>query len=813
MTSVSFPVLPLNFTALTTMKISLSWLRDYLRTDKPASEIARILTDAGLEVGAIESTGVAIPKVVAAQILESVQHPNADRLSVCKVDDGSGTPRQIVCGAKNYKVGDKVPLAQPGAVMPGDFKIKVGKLRGVESEGMMCSSKELGLGEGADGLLILSPDTTIGTPLSELFPAEEIFEIEITPNRPDWLGHLGVAREAAAFGCGELITSEPVLPGTQEDASVATITATDAASFYSIRRIEGVKVGPSPEWLRKRLESVGLRSINNIVDVTNFVMFETAQPLHAFDAAKIAGTLTVRFAINGEAFTALDGKEYKLSASDPVIADAKGVQAVAGITGGAASGVSETTTSVLLESAVFTPTVIRRASRALGISTDSSYRFERGVDVQGALVASARAAALIVEIAGGTLSTELIVAGSLTAARRVALRGDRVRSLLGITMDDPAIATLLAKLHLKKTEAGFEIPSWRNDLTREVDLIEEVARLYGINSITSTCSGIPAPSSEADKAYDFARGLRRRLSGGGFHEARSGTLTGSRDQVAYAPAGSGGIVAVRNPMGEEHSTLRASLIPGLLDAVSRNLRHGADTIRLFEIGKVYRQEQPEESTLLGLVITGRTAPENWRGKENGGERSVDLFDLKGVITRLGNPLEPITFRAVTHASLPLALEILIGGKPAGTLGVLSPAATREVMVGGHHGQIVVAELDLAALQVSSGTGFSKDPKRFGAIPKFPWVRRDLALLIDATTPYALIEETALGAKEELLSGIAPFDIFSDPKGEKVPLRKKSLAVALTFQHADRTLTTEEVNEAVTRIVARLREAAGAEIRG
>jgi phenylalanyl-tRNA synthetase beta chain len=788
------------------MKISLSWLRDYLRTDKPASEIARILTDAGLEVGAIESTGVAIPKVVAAQILESVQHPNADRLSVCKVDDGSGTPRQIVCGAKNYKVGDKVPLAQPGAVMPGDFKIKVGKLRGVESEGMMCSSKELGLGEGADGLLILSPDTTIGTPLSELFPAEEVFEIEITPNRPDWLGHLGVAREASAFGCGELIIKSPDLPVTKEDASVATITASAAASFYSIRRIDGVKVGPSPEWLRKRLESVGLRSINNIVDVTNFVMFETAQPLHAFDAAKIEGVLTVRFAKEGETFTALDGTEHKLSANDSVIADTKGVQAVAGITGGAVSGVSDSTTSVLLESAVFTPTVIRRAGRDLGISTDSSYRFERGVDAQGALAASARAAALIVQLAGGSASSDLVIAGAAPAARVITLRGDRVRSLLGITIDDTAIAALLAKLGIKQVAGGFEIPSWRNDLTREVDLIEEVARLHGIGSITSSVQGIPAHSSEADRAYDFARALRRRLSGGGFHEARSGTLTGSRDQALFA---TGSVVAVRNPMGEEHSTLRASLIPGLLNAVSRNLRHGAEAIRLFEIGKVYQQEQPEESTRLGLVMTGRTAPENWRGEQ---ERFIDLFDLKGVIGRLGSHLDPITFCAATHAALPLALDILIGSKPAGILGVLSPAATREVMVGGHQGQIVVAELDLAALQAATGGGF-KDPKRFGAIPKLPAVRRDLALLLDAATPYSLIEESALGAKEELLSSIAPFDVFSDPAGVKVPVGKKSLAVALTFLDADRTLTTEEVNDAVARIVARLRESAGAEIRG
>ena len=576
-------------------------------------------------------------------------------------------------------------------------------------------------------------------------------------------------------------------------------------------------MGPSPEWLRKRLESVGLRPINNIVDVTNFVMFETAQPLHAFDAAKIDGALTVRFANEGEAFTALDGKEHKLSANDPVIADDKGPQAVAGITGGAASGVSETTTSVLLESAVFTPTVIRRSSRSLGISTDSSYRFERGVDAQGALTASARAAALIVEVAGGTLSSESVVAGSLPASPVVSLRGERVRALLGIDLDDAVIASQLAKLGIKQASGGFEIPSWRNDLAREVDLIEEVARLHGIGNIVSSVQGIPSHSSEADRAYDFARGLRRRLSGGGFHEARSGTLTGSRDQAAYAFGGSSSIVAVRNPMGEEHSTLRASLIPGLLEAVSRNLRHGADTIRLFEIGKVYQQQQPEESVRLGLVMTGRTEPENWRGKkEGGGERAVDLFDLKGVIARLGNPLEPITFRPAIHASLPhlpLALDILIAGKPVGVVGVLSPATTREVTIGGHQGQIVVAELDLGALQASNGIGFAKDPKRFGAIPKFPAIRRDLALLLDASTPYSLIEETALGSKEELLSSITPFDIFSDAEGVKVPLGKKSLAVALTFQHPERTLTTEDVNEALARIVTRLRESADAEIRG
>lgn len=789
------------------MKISLSWLREHLHTDKSVAEIATILTDAGLEVASIESNGVSISKVVAAQILESVQHPNADRLSVCKVDDGSGAPRQIVCGAKNYKVGDKVPLAQPGAVMPGDFKIKVGKLRGVDSEGMMCSSKELGLGEGEDGLLILPTETVIGTPLAEIFPAEEVFEIEITPNRPDWLGHRGVAREAAAFGAGELIEQSVALPLPRIDPAVATINASEAASFYSIRKITGVKVGPSPEWLRKRLESVGLRSINNVVDVTNFVMFEMAQPLHAFDAAKIKGTIAVEFAAEGEEFLALDGTTYTLTPQDAVITDAQGVLALAGIMGGKTSGVSETTTTILLESAVFDSSTIRRSSRTHGISSDSSYRFERGTDAETAVNASARAAALIVEVAGGEASPEQVLAGLVPAQAIIPLRSDRVRSLLGIDLDDESIASQLERLGLKKIEGGFQIPSFRTgDLKREVDLIEEVARLHGIGNIAARLTSIPSHSSEADRAYDFARGLRRRLSGMGFHEARNGTLTSSHDQVAFS---NGTIVAVRNPMGDEHSTLRGSLIPGLLDSVARNLRLGAETVALFEIGRVYQAEMPEERTRVALVMTGSFMPENWRG---GATRTLDLFDLKGMLARLGTCTDNISFRATTHEKLALALEIHIDEKPFGLLGILSPTTAREISVGGHQGQILVAEIDIIPLQKISGGGFAKDPKSLGALPKFPAVRRDLALLLDEATPYSAVEDSALGAKEELLKGITPFDIFSDPTGVKVPLGKKSLAIALTFQHNDRTLTTEEVNLALGRIMTQLREQAGAEIR-
>ena len=505
------------------MKISLSWLGDYLKTTQTAEQLAETLTRSGIEVKSVVSHGAAIPKVVAAQILESTQHPNADRLSVCKVDDGSGTPLQIVCGAKNYKVGDKILLALPGAALPGGVKIKVGKLRGVESEGMMCSSKELGLGEGVDGLHILPPETLIGTELAELFPADDILELEITPNRPDWLGYLGVAREASAFAAGDFVQPSLELPPTSEDKNVATITGRNGCPFYSIRKIDGIKMNPSPSWLVQRLAVMEARPINLVVDLANYVMFETAQPLHAFDANKIQGALNVRFAHEGEKFEALDGKTYRLRSSDLVIADDQGPQALAGMIGGMKSGVTETTTSILLESAIFDPATVAATLRFHGINTEGGYRFERG-NRAGTMEASARVAALLAELAGGIASENLFVAGHFPEPLQIELRVDQVRQLLGVEINDEQIDGYLKKLGLIKKESAWFIPSWRPDLLRSVDLIEEVSRVHGIEAIKSRYMAFPAPSSKEDQAYDQMMMLRRRLAAGGFFVARRGTL-------------------------------------------------------------------------------------------------------------------------------------------------------------------------------------------------------------------------------------------------------------------------------------------------
>jgi phenylalanyl-tRNA synthetase beta chain len=778
------------------MKISLTWLREFVSYAGTVEALDALLTRAGLEVASIEKRGADFPNVVVAQILESNPHPNADRLSVCKVDDGSGHPRQIVCGAKNYKVGDKVPLALPGAVLPGDFKIKTGKLRGVESEGMMCSAKELQLAADADGLLILSPDLVPGTPISEVFPPETVLEVEITSNRPDWLSHVGIAREVAANAGLPLTAPEAIAPATREDAAVASIVDTDACPFYTVRRITGVKVGPSPEWLARRLESIGLRSINNVVDITNYVMMELGQPLHAFDAAKVSGGLIVRRAAAGENFLALDGRDYVLRAADLVIADSTGPLALAGVMGGEKSGVTEATTDILLESAYFDAPTVRATSRGLDLSSDSSYRFERGVNPAGVLPASARATQLILELAGGTAGELTTVAGALPATEwTVALRYERCRDLLGLALTNAEIDEPLLKLGLNKVSgddgsAVWSVPSLRGDLTRDVDLIEEVIRLVGIERVPGQVAGTPAPVSSADAAYDAAMDARRILSGLGYSEARTSTLV--------AKPGGDDFLAVRNPLGEEQSALRPSMLGGLYSAVRRNLNYGAATVQLFEVGRVFANSDEEEIPSLAIVATGPRSSRTWRDAQT---CDTDLFDLRGVIEALAPGAK---FAKVDDTRFGLALEIRIGDFVAGIAGQLTPASARELDA---RAPVVAAELRLDALQAAALA-----PRVFVPSPKFPAITRDIAAILPRELGFGEVERVVAEAKEPLLAGVMPFDIFTDDSGAKLAADRKSLAFSLTFRSPERTLTTDEVNAACDRLRSRLREQLGIEFR-
>jgi phenylalanyl-tRNA synthetase beta chain len=778
------------------MKISLSWLQEFVPFAGTVDELDALLTRAGLEVASVETRGADFPNVVVGQILESNPHPNADRLSVTRVDDGSGHPRQIVCGAKNYKVGDKVPVALPGAVLPGDFKIKVGKLRGVESEGMLCSAKELRLAEESEGLLILSPDAKVGALIAKIFPPETVLEVEITSNRPDWLSHVGIAREVAA-NTGAALT-EPLISvaATSEDPAVARIDDSAGCPFYSVRRIRDVKVGPSPEWLARRLEAIGLRPINNVVDVTNYVMMELGQPLHAFDAAKVAGGIVVRRATAGEKFLALDGSESDLRASDLVIADAARPLALAGVMGGEESGVTEATVEILLESAYFDAPGVRATARGLGISSDSSYRFERGVNPAGVLPASERAARLIAELAGGILDETIVTAGALPPLEwTVTLRYARCRGLLGVALTNEEIDAPLTKLGLAKISGDAEasewrVPAYRGDLTREVDLIEEVIRLVGIERVTGRVAAAPAHAAPADASYDVAMDVRRALSAMGFSEARTSTLV--------ARPVEGDCLALRNPLGEEQSALRPSLLDGLFGALRRNANYGAATVRLFEVGRTFADADEEELTKVAFVATGPRAARTWRDAAAG---EIDLFDLRGVIEAL---VPGVKFARTEDARFGLALEVQIGDFVAGVVGQLTPAAARELDA---RGAVVAAELRLDALQAATLA-----ERAFTPSPKFPAVTRDIAAVLPRALGFGEVERVVQAAGEPLLVGIAPFDIFTDDSGAKLPADRKSLAFSLTFRSVERTLTTDEVNAACDRLRGRLRDELGIEFR-
>lgn len=783
------------------MKFSLNWLGEFVELPNDVGRLAELLTLAGVEIEGIEARGANFAHVVVAQIKSSQQHPNADRLSVCEVDDGSGTLRQIVCGAKNYKVGDKVPLALPGAVLPNDFKIKASKLRGVESQGMLCSAKELGLSEESDGLLILPNDAQIGAPIGEIFPNDTILDVEITPNRSDLLSHYGLAREIAALTQKSLRVLQIAEPATAPGDQVK-ISAPNECPFYSLRRIDGLSVGPSPGWLRAKLEAVGLRSVNNVVDVTNFVMLELGQPLHAFDAAKVSGGINVRLAQPNEKFLALDGRTYTLDTRMLLIADAERAVGIAGVMGGEESGVTDSTRSILLESAYFLPANIRRTARTLSLPSDASYRFERGVDPEMILRASARATQLLAEVGGGAPAGETITAGFLPAAPTgFAIRYAQIDRVLGTEVSPNDVHRILTGFGLQKlgatdAQSTWQIPSYRADLRREVDLVEEVVRVFGIGRIASSNRSSFTAVSAADRRYDFESGLRQRLVGRGFFEARTSALI-ARDSLGSGFAGAAS--ELRNPLSEDHVALRPSLLPGLLGALERNLRAGARSVRLFEIGRVFRAADAGEVRRVALLLSGLTkSAADWR---SGRARSFDFFDLKGALDALG--LDQCRLERTEDANFALAVAVIFQEQRLGMAGQLS--STHATKAGA--GPIFAAELDLP-----NELETSLRPQLFQELQRFPAIARDIAFFAPAALTHAEIMATIAGAAEPLLGEVALFDLFAAESSQTSGAERKSLAYSLTYRDRNRTLTHDEVNAAHDRIRARLQSELGVELR-
>jgi len=773
------------------MKFSVNWLRDFVDLPKNPEEIADLLTRAGVETKNIETRGAKIDNVIVSQVNTSSRHPNADRLTVCEVNDGSATKRQIVCGATNYKVGDKVPLALPGAKLPNGTEIRKSKLRGVESEGMLCSAIELGLGSDAAGLLILSPEAKIGAPISDLFPSDTILDVEITPNRGDLLSHFGLAREIAAL-TGKKLKSTPCDTKIETRKTGVAITSTRECPFFSARKIDNVKVGPSPQWLRAKIESVGIRSINNIVDISNFVMLELGQPTHAFDADRLKGAINVRLARDGEKFLALDGKTYALKKEICVVADQERAVGIGGVMGGEETGVTSSTKNILLEAAYFLPASIRKTARELSLPSDASYRFERSVDPEMVLRASHRATELIREIAGGTPTKEINVAGKLPSnPADVSLSYEKCDRVVGIAIKPKTVDEILTHFGLKKTSAAkfmkWKIPSYRRDLQRDVDLIEEVVRAYGANKIPGVERGRYSPSSAADHAHDFESSWRNRLAAAGLNEVRTSKLL-PRERFAFSESA----IELRNPLSEDAVALRPSILAGLLAVLDRNIRAGAERVAIFEIGRTFIPPTAKEERHLGVLLWGNVAAAaDWRSQMN---RRLDLFDLRGALEVV---VRNLSFRAGKFPDLVLPVDIYSGNQMIGFGGQLSAAKSNAP------GPVFVAELHADLLLKPEEAA-----KKFREIEKFPAVTRDIAMIVPEEISCEEILHAIEKPREPLLESVELFDLFTEKIGEA----RKSLAYRLTYRDRSRTLTGEEVNAAHAKIRERLRSDLGAELR-
>jgi phenylalanyl-tRNA synthetase beta chain len=817
------------------MKVTLNWLKEYTAFDWTPEHLAERLTMMGLEVERLQKISGEFEGVVVAQILSSTQHPNADRLSVCRVADGAGE-RQIVCGAKNYKVGDKVPLILPGASLPAapgsadpPFTIKVSKMRGVESQGMLCSPKELGLADEADGLLILAPESRVGQPFAEYLgraSGDVVYDLEITPNRPDWNSVLGIAREISALTGAPLrlpdLDSGAAFPAPGpepvEQWVAVQLEDAEACPRYIARVIRGVKVGPSPSWLRETLEKVGVRSINNVVDVTNYVMLESGQPLHAFDYHLIARgtsgspTIVVRRAQAEESFKTLDGQSRRLDASMLLIADAQKAIALAGVMGGENSEITPQTTDVLLESAHFQPQNIRATSKRLDLRTESSYRFERGGDAEICEWASRRAAQLIVQLAGGEL-----LGGAVDRypqphpKREISLRFQRTDHLVGVAIDPRTQVDYLRRLQLEIEFTGesvscqARIPSFRVDLKREVDLIEEIVRLHGIDKIAPTTPRGTIGAHSFDSIHDLLGEVRRLMVASGLNEAQGQTLISSHAAALFGAETKTNGLELRNPLSSDMNILRPSLLPGLIESLRHNVTHKNSRIALFEIGRVFSPQEKAlgEQRRLSLALTGERSAPFWAGADRG--ELYDFHDLKGVLDEFS---EQFGLRGLAYQrkekSDGLYLEsalILLGKQVVGEAGQLLPALARRYDL---RDPVFLAELDLELLLTRRSAA-----KSFKVLPSYPAVRRDVALLVPEGTTHDQVLTAIRQAKPDHFESTELFDVF---RGAGVPEGRKSMAYALTYRHVERTLTDTEVNAAHEKVLEKLRQLSGASIR-
>jgi phenylalanyl-tRNA synthetase beta chain len=796
------------------MKISLKWLREYVDVDWSVAEFIERLTLAGLEEESVEDLGAALAGIVVGKVIEREQHPNADRLSVCSVEVGDDAPRTIVCGAPNVAAGQTVAVVLPGSHLPDGTRIGKAKLRGVASEGMICSEVELGLGTDSSGIMVLPDEWDAGTsfPLAAGLD-DTVIDFEVTPNRPDCLSVVGIAREVATLAEVELRMPQVQLStsgAAVDTAASVTIDDEQGCVRYVARVIRGVSVGPSPAWLQDRLRAVGQRPINNVVDVTNFVMLELGQPLHAFDLARLQDhRIVVRRSQPGETVQTLDGATHELTDSGILlITDGAGPIAVAGVMGGADSEVTEQTTDILLESAHFDARQIRAGARRLGMHTDASMRFERGADPDMPETASQRAAALLAEVAGGEVAPGVIDEYPVLKERRtISLRPSRAARLLALPVDDSICSNILQRLGCSVT-AGENgsldvlVPSFRPDLEREIDLVEEVGRIHGYDRVPVSeqlCGPLPGT---AGGDYDEQRRLRQALTGLGLDEAITSSI------VADTWAESAGPVACRlaNPPADGVSCMRTSLVPGLLDVARRNLRQRAPGVALFEVGRVFLPDTAgtggahHEPRQVAGVLTGLTSPSPWRSEQRPG----DFLDLKGIVEQLLLGVSAVTYAPVETPLLHRghAAMITIGDADLGTIGQVAPHLIASFDL--TH-DTYIFELSCEALF----TAWASRATQFQPLAKFPPIERDLAIVLDDQVPAGQVADEIRATAPELVDDVRLFDVYS---GDQVENGKRSLAFSVRLRSPDRTLEDGDADSVIKRALQRLEASFQAQLR-
>ncbi len=804
------------------MQVSLRWLKDYVDIDLTPAEVSDRLTMAGLEVDAVREVGPSFSNVVVARIIALRRHPNADKLSLCEVTTGDET-LPIVCGAPNIHVGDVVPLARIGAEIPGGYTIKRSKIRGELSEGMLCSEEELGIGEDTTGVMILPPNLPLGEDLADVLDLKDtVFDIGITPNRSDCLSIIGVAREIAAITGKPLKLPEIYVTENAEDIQVSAsvqILDPDLCPHYTARMIRDVVVGPSPQWMRLRLEAVGLRSISNVVDVTNFVMMELGQPLHAFDYRFLEeGRIVVRRSTEGEKFISLDEKERVLNTNTLMICDGVKPVAIAGIMGGFNSEIKPDTRDILLESAYFAPSSIRRSARDLGMSTDAAFRFERGIDPEGVLRALDRAAQLIAELSGGKICKGRIDEHpkQVETVGEIHLRCRKVNSLLGTNIPAAEMAAILRGLGMEVTakegtveEYRIKPPSFRVDIGREIDLVEEIARIHGYDNIPVS---LPVGAMEPvprDRRKILEERLRRHLAGTGFSEVITYSFVSptAADILALdAVDERRKVVRIKNPLTEDQSVMRTTLIYSLLKVMQENANAGDYDLKIFEIGKIFLQGNtgglPTEKKRLACLMTGMSDKDLWSSDES----RLDFYDLKGVVESLFASLNLTGIRYCSDALQAFlhpgrSCGIFIDEKSIGYMGEAHPDVLSRLDM---KNRALIFEMDVDAIsELFSGSVTYKEFSRY------PESSRDVAFVIDQDVEADGMLNIALNAREELLENVCIFDVYA---GAGVPEGKKSLGLRFTYRSYSATLTDDEVSRVHSKIVQRIIDQTGARVR-